>query len=224
MERKTKLIELRRKRLAVSKRPENMDEVAYAKRLATAAAANEKLERTLATLRDQRGAYATLIADYMELAVAHHPWDPIAPEDLLRFQTLMNKLRYAEYRDDNGPFGPIYGATAAHHYRSLSEPVTETLVFMAGAEPPIFRKLPVPVQNMIIAEQDAKNSPYGVQMFGLGNAVQDAMEVNANKHMLFQFNPDDKIGINFGSVKLWITPADLKAKAWDKVTVTFEYD
>lgn len=172
----------------------------------------------------RRKEYAALVTRTQSWVQDKDPWSAMPDEAVEALSDIMKSLKHDEYGTESGPFGVHYRSGEGKHYRDNAELTSETLVAMSIAAPDVFRLLPDAVQRLIILKNDNAGKSAAVQMFGVGHAIQDANDFNCDKHMLAQFSGADAQGLAHGAIKVWILPADLEAGAFDKASVTYEYD
>lgn len=88
----------------------------------------------------------------------------------------------------------------------------------------LFAKLPESLVKFINTNYRTPTHNFH-HMFGLGADVQEAPYRHYGDHLLLQIAFDSLAQMRFGDVgvvQFWISPDDLSARRWNKVTTTFE--
>ena len=192
--------------------------------LAGARKMEARAAQDLAAFETLREDYSALIEQANALVRDQDPWAEMPPSAVDALDQIMESLAYSRYQEEVGKFGVLYRCGDGLRFQGMSDLTSHSLAAMAVAPPEVFGMLPEQVQRFIVLNSDDCRRHATVQMFGTGTAIQDANELNADKHMLMQFSGADAQGLAHGAIKVWITPDDLDASAFDRVSVSYEYD
>lgn len=184
----------------------------------------EKHQAASQALLDRREDYAAMVQAFQALVQDKDPWDALPDAALAQAHEVFDSITRPFGQNAGGIYAPLYRSGEGTRYRRLSDTTTQTLTAMVHAAPEIFRKLPEPVQRLAILQADSAQRTASLQMFGTGYAIQDANELNADKHMLMQFCGAGHLGLAEGAIKVWISPEDLTAGRFDQAQVSYEYD
>lgn len=160
--------------------------------------------------------------------------DPFAPlsdadydwfQDVLRQVTTARVKKGENYVEEIGAHEAIFGCGKSRYNRNPRQIADDTFHAMVAGPPEVFDRLPEAVKTKIATEHRLPDKDRWHQILGRCQQVQDEGHHHHDKYMLLQLTSDPALGFMFGdagNICFWITPKDLKARDFSKVTVTVE--
>ena len=141
------------------------------------------------------------------------PWEKMIKEEIIG----LDEFRETIWKDLN----LVYQGVAPHSLDSIRNVSIERLMTESEL---LFAKLPESLVKFINTNYRTPTHNFH-HMFGLGADVQEAPYRHYGDHLLLQIAFDSLAQMRFGDVgvvQFWISPDDLSARRWNKVTTTFE--
>ena len=173
--------------------------------------AREEQERDF---RRQSSDIGRFIEEVERFAAGREPWTPMRPGEREAFAALFKRGR-TEFAD-------IVRYRTSLNIDALA---TETLLAMMTGGERAFCAMPEPVRDLLNRHYRLPTGNWH-QMFGVGVDIQgNAASENDGNVLLLQLVYDDMIGWRFGDMgafQFWMSPADLAARNWNGVRLTFE--
>ena len=167
--------------------------------------------------------FAILVAKVSKWAHGHDRWAPMADKDI---ETLAKISQQAQ--QNYGRPGPGLWLYCQHVPGRLFDSYGAarlSLRSMAQDAGPGYDAMPAPLRDELDRFHRLPGIARWHQMFGHGSEVQDAVGSHEAYHLLLQLHSDDLMNWMWGDVgvlQFWISPADLAARRWDKVEMTFD--
>ncbi len=182
----------------------------------------DRYQNDLDTLTQRHDDFAEMTDEITGWALEQDAWDRMQSADiaqLLHYFGLITPLQ-----GQAAPFQPFYkGSPGA--LTSIGDAANATLIAAATGDFQTYHNLPTAVRDDIDAHWRLPENARRHQMFGLGTAVQTAIEDHAHDHLLLQLQSDSLhhwMWGDAGVIQFWISDAALAARDWDQVEATIE--
>ncbi|WP_108814212.1 DUF1963 domain-containing protein [Loktanella sp. Alg231-35] len=182
----------------------------------------ERYQNDLDTLIDRKEDFAGIVDEITGWALEQDAWDRLQGTDIAQLQHYFGLIR--PMQGQVAPFQPFYRYSPGELH-SLGDAADATLIAAATGDFQAYHNLPAAVRDDIEAHWRLPANNRRHQMFGLGTAVQTAVDEHAHDHLLLQLQSDSLhywMWGDAGVIQFWISDAALAAGDWDSVEATIE--